>query len=180
MHSLELSLHTADDAWVRADWQRLADAGLPSRITATSPNAAPHITITVSTDPIPTAVHRIATDMFAPLLPCRLGVGGTLLFGDDPVVVSRTVEAPAPLVQTVLDFHRRTALLMTHLRHTWVPHITLARRARSRLVTDMLTALQPAKTRTVTAAGMWCWNPDTRVRHHLIPRRSFSAAPFGH
>lgn len=172
MHSLELSLHSPDDAWVRADWQRLADAGLPSRTTATSPNAAPHVTITVSANPIPTAVHHIAAEMFAPLLPCQLGVGGVLLFGDDPVVVSRLVEAPTPLVEAVAQFHRRTAPLMTHVRDTWVPHITLARRARARTVTDMLTALQPAASQTVTAAGLWCWNPETRVRYHLIPRRA--------
>jgi len=54
-HSIELLLDSHSDAAIRAAWQALADAGLPSQVDVTSSTNRPHITLL--------AAERISPDV---------------------------------------------------------------------------------------------------------------------
>ena len=78
--SVELLLDSVIDAEVRAQWDRLGDAGLPtSRRTQPSPSHAPHITLWAGDEVDPGADETLPA-LFAGL-DLELVVGNVLLFG---------------------------------------------------------------------------------------------------
>ncbi|MFC6258457.1 2'-5' RNA ligase family protein, partial [Kocuria oceani] len=59
MHSLELLLGEDAEASVRADWDRLIEAGLPSSGRHRSPSNRPHITVVAAPSLAPETVPGI-------------------------------------------------------------------------------------------------------------------------
>ena len=70
-HSLELLVDDALDGIIRAQWQTLADAGLPSRARVAAPTNRPHVTL-VAAPSIPAAVD-------AALVPLARGASALLV-----------------------------------------------------------------------------------------------------
>lgn len=167
MHSLELTFAPEDEQWVRVDWDALLEAGLPSKASSKNLNNAPHCSIAVSPF-IPGDVDELAHEIFAPLLPLEIGVGGLLMFGHDPMVATRLVEAPAELAVGAHDFIARSAPHIDHLRTTWVPHITLARRLRRNRIQEFAELLQPCKGKTLTVTSLKRWDADNQVSTIII------------
>lgn len=126
MPSIELLLDPATEAALRAEWDALRDAGLPSQARHTSESNRPHLTLAYSATPLaPPAV---------PGLPLDVTVASPVVFGSarSGYLLARLVRATEPL----LALHRR---LITRLGDTadldllsapgaWTPHVTLARR----------------------------------------------------
>ncbi|WP_072807384.1 2'-5' RNA ligase family protein [Rhodococcoides yunnanense] len=129
VQSVELLLDDALDAAVRAEWQVLVDADLPSQGRHRGESNRPHVTVSVA-DEFEELDRGIASTPLAVLFPIRLG----------PFVVFRGKHATlARLVipsRDLLSLHDAVSSLAgtSHgLRaHTapghWTPHVTLARR----------------------------------------------------
>jgi 2'-5' RNA ligase len=129
--SVELLLDDATDREIRAQWDRLGDAGLPtSRRTAPSPSHAPHVTLWAGdlVDPVDDAA---LPRLFAGL-DLELVIGGVLLFGPrrGGYVLVRSVVASAALLGLQQHVTRtlRTPAYPGFAAGRWSPHVTLARR----------------------------------------------------
>lgn len=131
--SIELLLDAATEARVRADWTRLADAGLSSRGLNLSASNRPHITLLVRT-----SLPSIGFEEACGLLPIDVHLGRPALFAHgDRGVLMRPAILDGPL-RAVRDAVHDAAPEGTDAAHTapgeWTPHVTLARRLR---VTDL-------------------------------------------
>jgi 2'-5' RNA ligase len=135
--SIELLLDEATERAVRAEWQRLAEAGLSSMAAHTASSNRPHLTLLVREMlPDPSFDAILTRPAFAVVL------GAPLLFGSgDRRVLARSV-IPS---QELLDLHARVHALAgagDDAPHTsvgaWTPHVTLARQMK---LTDAATAL---------------------------------------
>ena len=131
-HSIELLLDDRSDTAVRAEWQRLDEAALPSQVRVKSASNRPHITLL--------AADRIGADVDAELtqlrarFPLPVVLGASLIFGGRTLTLARLVVASADL----LDLHRVVVdrslphLSQEPFAHSapghWTPHVTLGRR----------------------------------------------------
>lgn len=161
MFSVELLLDPAAEQSVRAEWTRLIEAGLPSAGRQTAPSNRPHITLAVR-DEVDAASFATVGD-----LPFELELGGILLFGHhDHFVVTRQVIVSAAL----LELHREVARIAgppepryaNTAPDRWSPHVTLARRVRSRQVGDALAVLQPRGVMGA-ASGVRVWDATAKT-----------------
>lgn len=158
MRSIELVLDDDSDRAVRAAWQTLEDAGLPS--LGRSGTNDPHVTLAAGEAlPVPSG--------FAAPRPEGIRVGGLLLFDAGP---GRHVLAWAVVVDAALAaFHRAVHdvapdALDTSLPGRWSPHLTLARRIRDVDLPEALAALAATPQPEVLAvAGVRHWAGDTKV-----------------
>jgi 2'-5' RNA ligase len=149
VQSVELLLDGGLDAAVRAQWQALADAGLPSQARHTGATNRPHVTLAVHSEPWPATVEAALPDAVGPL-PLTLRLGGLVSFGQGGgrYVLARLVVPSAGL----LALHARIAAAVDPGRAVdpdrpgalgalgalggpdhlgvgrWTPHVTLARR----------------------------------------------------
>ncbi|PWR04997.1 hypothetical protein DKT68_29485 [Micromonospora acroterricola] len=133
MRTVELICSAEVDAEVRAVWDRLAAAGLPSLARNTHPTNRPHLTLAAVDEFPPGAEHRLA-DLFDAALPV-------------PVTLDRIVvlDGSAPLVWLVRPTPALTALHAAvwdvladapghrawHAPGAWVPHLSVALRFRN-------------------------------------------------
>ena len=159
--SVELLLDAASDAGIRAQWDSLGDAGLPTaRRSTPSPHHAPHITLWAG-DRVDPEVDLALPRLFGGL-DLEVVIGGVLLFGPHQTgyVLVRQVMVSA----AVGDLQRRVIELCGPGYGSqfgdgrWSPHVTLARRLGIDQVTQALRALAgaPAElTATVRAARRW-------------------------
>jgi 2'-5' RNA ligase len=127
--SIELLLDPETESRVRADWERLAEAGLPSLASHRSPSNRPHVTLLVRPDLEPVAFTDAAGMLPVPVVLAspimfRHGESGVLAWGVEPT-------------EELLHLHRvvhTTAPQGADAPHTtpgqWTPHVTLARRMR--------------------------------------------------
>jgi len=127
--SIELLLDAGTETAVRAEWEALAAAGLPSLASHTGPSNQPHITVLVRPELEPFDVD----DLVAPL-PLPLILGGPMLFGaGERRVLVRSVVPTEALLALHAAVHGRVGPGQD-ARHTrpgeWMPHVTLARRLR--------------------------------------------------
>jgi 2'-5' RNA ligase len=132
VQSVELLLDADLDAAVRAQWQRLADAGLPSRARHTGASNRPHVTIAVATA-MPPELDPALAEAGAAVLPLPVRLGGMVCFGvpGRRRVLARLVVPDAGL----LAVHQAVAAVLeacpgrpdTTLPGRWTPHVTLAR-----------------------------------------------------
>ncbi len=128
VQSVELLVDPEAERRVRAVWQALADAGLPSQARHLAPSNRPHITLV--------AVDTLAADADV-LLPAQVGElpvpgtwGGIVEFGNGPWTVVRLVEPSAgmrALQARVAGVCGVPADSLT-TPERWTPHVTLARR----------------------------------------------------
>lgn len=130
VQSVELLLDPHLDGAVRAEWQTLWDAGMPSLRRITAESNRPHITLFVARS-IPTEVDEALTyAVSAPSFPIRLG--GHLVFGSKHVTLARSV-LPS---RSLLTLHRRVWEAASHGLDVpphiepgrWTPHVSLSRR----------------------------------------------------
>lgn len=155
LHALELIPDEAGCAAVRADWQRLRDAGLPSQLDHRGSSNAPHLTV-VSAPLLPEAAIDVATARVGALLPVSGRAAGLLLLGGDKLTVARALDLDDDVVRRVLAV-RVHVPDRAHLG--WLPHVTLARRldrADAQRAVDVL----GHEDVTLTFTELRRWDPD--------------------
>lgn len=164
--SVELVLNRAAEQALTAEWDRLAEAGLPTeRRAVPSPSHRPHVTL-AALDTVEPAAEAALPSLFADLdLPVR--VGGLLVFGPrrtqqgrGSYVLVRQVVPSAGL----LALQARVAALLGLTDHPhfgpgcWTPHLTVARRVSSDDVGPMLDVLAGSRAEgpaTIRRARRW-------------------------
>ena len=154
--ALELSLDPASEAAVRAQWEALRAAGLPSQAEHKSMTNAPHLTL-VAAQELDPELAEVATASIP--LPSKLVVRGLVLFGGTRVTVAHLVEPDSALASAAARVRERVPAL----RHpVWTPHVTLARRVPRTRLPGLLQVLDetPAPT-TLTCTRLRWWDPVT-------------------
>jgi 2'-5' RNA ligase len=173
MQSLELLFDPATEAALRAEWQLLADAGLPSSARNTSPTNRPHVTVAVAADGLPAGAAAV-TSAVDDLLPLPVTVGGYLVFpSSHGAVLARSIVVSGGL----LELHRRVVtavlpgatVLETARIDAWTPHATIARRLAPEQLGQAFDLL-PTGSRSATAAGLRLWDSATRTVQLLAGR----------
>jgi len=138
--SIELLLDPDTEARVRADWQRLAEAGMSSLGAYRSPTNRPHVTLLVRPD-----LAAIAFTEAITRLPVALTLAEPVVFahGDRGVLAWRVEPS-----EDLLALHRAVHVAAgprSDAAHTapgdWTPHITLARRLRLETLPEALALL---------------------------------------
>jgi 2'-5' RNA ligase len=169
--SVELLLDDATDAEIRAQWDRLGDAGLPTaRRSTPSPSHAPHITLWAG-DAIDSGDDTVLPALFADL-DLELLIGSLVLFGPRRggyVLVRQVVGSRAllDLQQRVVQTLRTPAYAGFEDGH-WSPHVTLARRVRADQVAPGLGILAACPSELVTRVQHGRrWDSDARVAWDL-------------
>ncbi|NQW90501.1 2'-5' RNA ligase family protein [Curtobacterium sp. VKM Ac-2861] len=159
MRSIELVLDGPSDRAVRALWQTLVAAELPS--LGHSGTNDPHVTL-VAGDAVP-----VPTDLGV-AVPEALRVAGVLLFPAGPGrhVLGLGVVVDEPLAR----FHRAVdaaapGSVDSSLPGRWAPHVTLARRIRD---VDLPAALRVLAAdaplpEVLTVGGLRHWDGDAKV-----------------
>jgi 2'-5' RNA ligase len=129
--SVELIFDPATENALRVQWDRLADAGLPScRRSQPDPHNRPHLTL-YAAEKIPVEAEERLPALFAEL-DLSLRIGGLMIFGPrhGQVILVRLVVPSTDL----LVLQSQTAQLCgadalgQFGAGAWTPHITLARR----------------------------------------------------
>lgn len=152
--SIELLLDPASEETVRADWERLAGAGLSSPAAHRSPSNRPHITLLVRP-----SLEATSFDQAIAQLPIPVTLGAPTLFvhGDRAVLARQVVPSAA-----LLALHRavhEAAPPGADAAHTvpdsWTPHVTLARRLRLESLPKALPLLGPGHAGTGVALRRW-------------------------
>ncbi|MFI7607815.1 2'-5' RNA ligase family protein [Micromonospora sp. NPDC049366] len=169
MRTVELVCSAELDATVRAAWDRLAGAGLPSLARNTHPSNRPHLTLAAVDEFPPGAVARLGALVADALpLPARLGEVA-VLDGSAPLV---WLVDPDP---ALVALHRAVWRILGdadgrnpwHAPQRWNPHLSLALRFRS---------ADPGLARAIVGAG--------RPAGEFVAARSYdsverSVAPIG-
>jgi 2'-5' RNA ligase len=164
--SVELLLDEAADAEIRAQWDRLGDAGLPtSRRSTPSPSHAPHVTLWAGDAVDPdhdAALPRLFTD-----LDLELVLGSVMLFGPrrGSYVLVRAVVGSAAL----LDLQQQVVRTLRSRAYPgfeagrWTPHVTLARRVSTDQVGPSLAVLAASPAELVARARrVRRWDSDAK------------------
>lgn len=168
LHSLELVPDDAGQEAVRAQWQALSDAGLPSQLDHRGSTNIPHISV-VEAPELPGAALDVAHARLGSLLPVTALVDGVLLLGDGRVTLARPVQLSDDVVRRVLAVR----VQVPERRHLgWVPHVTLARRLQRADVPralEVLDELDAGRHRglELRLTGLRRWDPDAAQVHDL-------------
>lgn len=191
-HSIEVLLDPGADAAIRATWQRLDEAGLPSQVQVRSPTNRPHVTLIAAPRIRPEVddLLRELTERF----PLRCPVGAPLVFGGRRLTLARLIVPSAPLLALHEEVYRRCLPYVegepyAHCRPgQWTPHATLGRRMTAEQVGLAMAVLAgdvTGKTEgeiegeidgkvggqadlTAEAVGLRRWDSDERVDHLLV------------
>lgn len=170
--TIELTLDDDLDRAVRAEWDLLASAGLPSQALHLGLTNAPHVTLGVASALDAVTLERLA----AVELPGEVRLGGLLVFrGRRSAVVSRGVVPSAALLAT----HAAVDAAMAGapgrpdltLPGRWTPHVTLARRLDDAQLGHALELLADVPAGLVGApAALRHWDSEARAVHVLRAR----------
>lgn len=152
--SIELLLDPETEDRVRADWSRLAQAGLSSLGAHTSPSNRPHITLLVR--PTLPPVDFAAAVALLPV-PIELQEPLTFVHGDRAVLAWRVsvVDELRALHRAVHDAAPAGEDAPHTMRGDWTPHVTLARRLRLDSLPDALGLLGPPRRGSGVALRRW-------------------------
>ncbi|WIA99215.1 2'-5' RNA ligase family protein [Curtobacterium sp. MCBA15_012] len=158
MRSIELILDPDSDAAVRAAWDALTAADLPS--LGRSGSNDPHVTLVAGDDvPVP--------DGFARPVPTSLRLGGVLLFPAGPgrSVLVRAVVVDPELAAFHQAVHRAApGSVDTSHPEAWSPHVSFARRVRDADLPTALAALRTAPLPEVLqVGGVRHWDGATKT-----------------
>jgi len=170
VQSVELLLDRARDAAVRARWDRLRGAGLPSQARHTGASNAPHVTLAAREAIDPGAEPGLRATVAG--LPMPLRLGALACFGRGRFVLVRLVVPGAQL----LALHAAVAHVLGPDPHglrnlapgEWTPHVTLARRLTGEQVARALGELDGAGEQTGAAVGYRRWDGATRTEWSLL------------
>jgi len=125
MRSIELVFDGPTDSLVRADWARLAAAGLPSLAAHSSSSNSPHITLAAGTE------LEAGPDGPWEQLPLDVTFSGAIIFpaGTGTYVLARSVLLDPALLDLHRALHRDVSGALPLTRPgAWTPHVTIARR----------------------------------------------------
>ncbi|WP_229054339.1 2'-5' RNA ligase family protein [Aeromicrobium sp. Leaf350] len=170
--TIELTLDDELDSAVRAEWDVLASAGLPSQALHLGITNAPHVTLGVASALDAGATGRIA----AVTLPDQIRLGGLLVFrGRRSSVVSRAVIPSAALLATHAAVDEAMAGAPGRpdltLPGRWTPHVTLARRLDDAGLSQALDLLADVPRELVGApVELRHWDSDAKAVHVLRTR----------
>jgi len=173
-HSIELLLDSHSDGVLRADWQALADAGLPSQVNVKSATNRPHITLL--------AAERISPDIdevlreLAPRLPFECVVGAHVVFAGPRLTLARLIVPSAKLLALHAEVYRLALPFVSgqpfpHCRPGhWTAHATLGRRLTPVQVGSALGVADEASAVDLAAevVALRRWDSDARTDHLLI------------
>lgn len=172
-HSLELLLDPDSEAAVRAQWQALADAGLPSQLRVKSPTNRPHVTVLAAAE-IAEAVDDVLRAL-ASRFPFDCVIGATVVFGGPRLTLARLIVPSAALLSLHDEIYR---LSLPHVSGDpyahcapghWTAHATLGRRFTA---AEVGAALDVVDSRSGEIAaqvtGLRRWDGDRRVDHLLV------------
>jgi 2'-5' RNA ligase len=161
--SVELVLDEDLDRLVRADWDALTAADLPSQGRHRSGSNRPHVTLAarsaIDEELEPAMVRAVGS------LPVPVRLGALTVFGRDRFVLVRAVVPDVDLLQ------RQSALgevlgaegELPYLGPGhWVPHVTLARRMTSEQVAGALSVLRGPREADGCAVGLRRWDGVAR------------------
>jgi 2'-5' RNA ligase len=133
MRSIELVFDESTDSIVRADWARLAAAGIPSLAGHTSDSNRPHITLAAGSN-LPDRGYLLLPGQAGGLwhgLPIGVEFSGMQVFAAaaGKYVLARSVVMTGPLFDLHSTLHECLPEAVPLTRPgAWTPHVTLARR----------------------------------------------------
>jgi 2'-5' RNA ligase len=154
MHSVDLTFEESTDSLIRTDWARLAEAGLPSLATHSSPSNRPHITLAAGTT---LDMGPGAEDLWG-ALPIDVRFSGLVLFPAGPgrYVLARLVVLSGGLLELHRRLHQQcTGAFANTVPDAWTPHVTLARRIPGQLLGTALDTLDVRAEGRCTGARLW-------------------------
>lgn len=162
MRSIELVFDDSTDSAIRADWSRLAAAGIPSLAGHTSPSNSPHITLATGSD-LPVAGHARLWEE----LPLDVELPGVQVFaaGSGKYVLARSVLMTAALFGLHRSLHEGLPEALPLTRpDAWTPHVTLGRRVPAALMGTAMDLLELRLQGRCTGARMWDSEARTSTR----------------
>jgi hypothetical protein len=172
-HSIELLLDSRTDTAIRAAWQALADAGLPSQVQVKSATNRPHITL-LAAQRISPEVDEVLRGL-APRLPLDCVVGAHVVFGGPRLTLARLIVPSAELLALHAEVFRLalphvTGQPFAHCRPGhWTAHATLGRRLTAIEVGAALgLAEEAAPDLAAEVVALRRWDSDARTDHLLI------------
>lgn len=166
LHALELVADAAGEAVVRAEWQALRDAGLPSMADHAGAGNTPHVTV-IALPSITAADEDRAVALLGGLLPARVVTSGVAVFGGAAVTLVRTLDVTDEVIRAVLDLRAATH---GHQHPGWLPHLTLARRLPRADLPRAIDAVGHTSVE-VSLGALRRWDPDERTVRTLAGPR---------
>ena len=168
--ALELTFDRRADEAIRAQWQELRAAGLPSMARHTAPTNRPHITLDAREAVTPEAEEALGP--VALRLPVDVLVGAPLLFhARRRWVLTRHVVMDRALLE--LHAHALTLLGLEPESLTspgrWVPHVTLARGLSDDQLPVALKLVSTAQPVKAVALRLRRWDSDTSRAWEVEP-----------
>ena len=166
VQSVEMLLDAAADRAVRAEWDVLASAGLPSQARHTGPTNRPHVTLAVARTLDPSQESAIVAAVSG-LLPVPLRLGGLLVFGPGPFILCRLVVPSSPLLdlqsQVVAAIGRGVDVFPHQAPGAWTAHVTLARRLTAEQLAGAATVLSPMADVQARVQAVRRWDGEAKV-----------------
>ncbi|MCU1535921.1 MAG: hypothetical protein JWP82_272 [Humibacillus sp.] len=165
LHSVEAMLDAATDTAIRADWDLLKAAGLPSQADHKGATNSPHLTLGAA-PAVPAPVEDRLVASIVPLLPVPVRLGALVVLGGRRLVLARLVVPTAEL----LRLHEKVAEAMRGapdvpdmtLPGRWSPHVTLARGLSVEQVSQALAALGRTRDLEGSLTQVRRWDPDAK------------------
>lgn len=124
LHALELVPDDAGRAAVRALWDALREAGLPSQADHTGASNQPHVTVVEAAE-LPDAAIDVARARLRGMLPVTAIARGVLLLGAEKVTLALAVDLDDDVVRRALAVRVQVP---DRSHRGWLPHVTLGRR----------------------------------------------------
>ncbi|MDQ0729919.1 2'-5' RNA ligase family protein [Arthrobacter sp. B1I2] len=152
MRSIELVFDGPTDSLIRADWARLAAAGLPSLAAHSSPSNSPHITLAAGLDLV------AAQEGPWQRLPMDITFSGAIVFpaGAGKYVLARAVLLTAPLLDLHCLLHQAlSGALPLTCPGAWTPHATISRRIPGHQLGTAMDLLDLRLEGRCTGARLW-------------------------
>ena len=153
MQSIELTFDPETDAAIRAQWDGLASADLPSLASHAGATNRPHVTLAAGDSLVDAFAER---GEFA--LPIEARFGGILLFSlsKGRFVLARAVVVSSPLLAMHSAVHAAVSGVSEQtVPGAWSPHVTLSRRLTRDQVAAALPLLGDIPPGAFTAVRLW-------------------------
>lgn len=171
VHSIELLLDEDTEAAMRRVWDDLAEAGVRSLATSTSPSNRPHVTVTVASQ-LDGGVDEALTPTLQ-RLPLTCQIGAPMVFGRGPFILVRLLVPSIPLLDLHAEVHRVCLPYMCSgpLPHArpgcWTPHLTLARRLPAGQLGTALSLRGVGRECGGRLVGLRHWDGDSRREYFI-------------